>query len=326
MTTTTTPAGPDLTDTVRAALAERRRPVAYFTTPSKTALQRLVDAGIARYFRDGAETWAELVDEDSPADTHTWAATGGGSTACTACGTALIPSRTMTVREALTCPAAEQTPPGALTDATPNRVDARTIRAALKVAGVTLPVRVTSGRNTTRVGLAGELFLPAELAHELAAVLRPLWNDDRVNVWTFESDGEQLASLTIERAGWHKTAPLEAELEVLEPVLGAGRVGELREDSTRAERVAELEASLPAGPLVLELPGAAFRLVDPAGADGGMRWPGTGALQTRPVGGEWALVELAGLDTPALRRHGLVRDLLVEADKRRRPIRHRRSA
>ena len=126
--------------------------------------------------------------------------------------------------------------------ATPNRPDARTIRAALKAADNTTPVRITSGLHTTYIVLpfdpVSDDYSDKILLDTIVRDIRPLWNDDRVSVDPYRTD-----AVLVKRAGWHTSAPLESELDVLQQNgVQRVRIDELREDSTRAERVAELDA------------------------------------------------------------------------------------
>lgn len=198
--------------------------------------------------------------------------------------------------------------------ASPNRVDAATIRAALKAAGVTVPVRITSGRNTTyiarldRDSVLGEADLEPAEAELIAGALRPLWNDERVRL-AFGGTGVRVA-----RAGWSSTAPLEAELEQLAAAgVHPGRVAELREDSTVEERVAELGEVL-TDSLAMPLAGG-------HGAAGVTVVLGPeDALYSSHDGGEWQRCTLVGLD-PSVARYRLARELLRAVSRRRRPIR-----
>lgn len=140
----------------------------------------------------------------------------------------------------------------------PNQVNASTIRKALTAAGITTEVRITSGKHTTTVqpvdwADAGR----AARMQDIADALRPLWSDDRVEVSTFD--------VSIRRAGWHTTAPLEVELEVLGlNDVDPGRIRELRESSTARERTAELAQALtsgdPTAPVYLSWGGWFYRL------------------------------------------------------------------
>lgn len=126
---------------------------------------------------------------------------------------------------------------------TPNRVDATTIRKALKAAGIDFPVRITSGRNTTYIARPSEFVTSTPLEDEQAtsvlAALRPLWNDSDTRV------RDSYGTVTVHRLGWVHTVPLETELTVLElNDVDPSRVRELREDSTHEERVAELAVTV----------------------------------------------------------------------------------
>lgn len=218
--------------------------------------------------------------------------------------------------------------------AVPNRPDARTIRAALKAAGVTIPVRITSGRNTTyvnrldRESSLGWTWLTEAEALEVAAALRPLWNDGdkRVSLSTpFESDGERLSGgVTIARAGWHTTAPLEADLDVIAYHLPAGKVAELREESTREERVAELEDAL-GDELVVTQGAYRYRLAPGTGHKLGrlgstrrpILLPGDGQLEAGTDAGGFARIDVVTVDRELTARHAHLRELLLALDRRR---------